>query len=158
MPRFAWSFVREVLELDPDQRLRGLVFLERERSRDLGLCDGSGLVPEGILIEFCAQAAGLSLLMHRDDIDFLPVLARVNESHFHKTLCLGEKAEVLAAAVHRSKDLVEFEASIRNSRSDAPPLLECRLLLGLAPLSELPEGGEAILAHLGSLKRQIKIN
>jgi 3-hydroxymyristoyl/3-hydroxydecanoyl-(acyl carrier protein) dehydratase len=155
MPAFAWSFVRRIVELVPEQRLRGRLLFNEMHLADLNLNGGRGFVPEGLLVESCAQAAGLSLLFGREETVFLPVLVRVNECLFDTRVSVDVEMEVHVECIYRSENVVEFNGAIENL-GNGLSVVRCRLMLGLTPLSELPDKGEGILKHLGDLRRHIE--
>ena len=155
LPPSPWSFLREVLEREPGRRLSARIFFAREELASLGLSPTSrGGVPESLLIECCAQAAGLCLLLEEGARESLPVLARVNEARFGGALAPGNWARVEVKLIHQTENGAEFEGQIHLENA-SQLLLQVRFILGFTSLSELPDQGQLLSSRMADLKRQM---
>jgi hypothetical protein len=152
MGDFAWSFLKRIREHEVDRRLVADFCFSRELIDQLDLSAPDDHVPEGLLIECCAQAGGLAMMLEKEEISHLPILAKVNLCDFHQPIPLGQEAVVEAnLELLTENNAAEFRAAI-HLPGEMAPRVECRVLLGLAALNELPDGGAGILTHFDGLK------
>ena len=145
MRKRLWSFVSGV-ETDGEDR-KFLLSFDQETLHQIGYPVSVDSVPEGLLIEGCAQASGLSLFLEDPTFPALPVLARVNQAHFSRPLSPSVSPQAIVQQTHLSEAGAVFECRcFANSPEEAEVRVE--LLLGFLPFADLPFGGVEIQNQL----------
>lgn len=153
---FIWSFISRIDRVQPGKEIEASFLFERDLLTRLGAPPAQDTVPEGLILECCAQASGFILLAELGTLDFVPVLARVGEAEFFQPLKVGSGAQAICEEVHRTENGAEFVCQVRESES-SEKVANCRLMLGFTPLDRVPDGGRGIRAHLEQLKRQLQL-
>jgi len=139
MQDLTWSFI-DTIATDARGRLFHLTF-NPETLQRIGYPEDTKTVPEGLLIEGCAQASGISLFLTHPEFSYLPVLAKVNRASFHAAALTGEPLRAQTVLTHQSEAGALFECVLGGEDLEKP-YLECEILLGFVPFEELPDLGK----------------
>jgi 3-hydroxymyristoyl/3-hydroxydecanoyl-(acyl carrier protein) dehydratase len=153
---FIWSFISRIDRVQAGKEIEASFLFDRDLLAQLGAPRDQEFVPEGLILECCAQSSGFILLAELGNLDFVPVLARVSEAEFYRALEVGKEAQALCEEVHRNENGAEFQCEVRE-KDTREIIAKSKLLLGFTPLDRVPDGGQGIRTHLERLKRQLQL-
>lgn len=138
MEGLIWSFVENV-NVEGETRTF-VVRISADRLEKVGYPRGIESIPEGLVIEGCAQSAGLSIHLAESGFRALPILARVNRARFLRRLLIGERLTVAPTGLQRSESGAVFECQVFASGTHVL-VAEVEILLGFLPFEEMEDGG-----------------
>ncbi len=139
MNELTWSFV---VGLDTGES--GPIFevlYRQEILQQIGYPEGIDVVPEGLLIEGCAQSAGLSLFLDDPQFHSLPVLAKVNRAQFFAPCPVNRALRIDPTQTHISESGAQFECTALDPTTEKT-VSKCEFLLGFLPFDQIPNGGQ----------------
>lgn len=138
MEGLVWSFVEKVA-VEGEIRTFEVV-ISADRLEKIGYPRGIESIPEGLVIEGCAQSAGLSIHLAESGFQALPILGRVNWARFLRRILIGERLKVSPIELHRSESGAVFECRVFVTGTK-DLVAEVELLLGFLPFAEMGDGG-----------------
>lgn len=138
MEDLVWSFV-EKAEVEGEIRSFQVV-ISADRLEKIGYPQGIESIPEGLVIEGCAQSAGLSIHLAESGFQALPILGRVNRARFLRRILIGERLKVRPIELQRSESGAIFDCRVFEAGRKTL-VAEVELLLGFLPFEEMGDGG-----------------